>query len=268
MEKKLQELIDRAQAVSFDVIDTLIVRLYRKPTDLFRHLEEEFDLPGFQNARIDAERAAREAAADRDRHEVTLDEIYCEMHSSYLPMQKEEIRLEMSMCRADPQMKTVYEEVKRRGLPIYISSDMYLPGDVIKKMLSDAGYEGWTKLLLSSETMRPKATGEMYEDLIAEAGIPADGILHIGSHPITDHEMALKAGLCAYLYEPLQRTCGGDRHSPSFRSEPLCRREHGAFDFGGNGRAAHSGGWTAGLVGGLWLQLHRPPHLCLHEVAP
>ncbi len=216
MEKKLQELIDRAQAVSFDVIDTLIVRLYRKPTDLFRHLEEEFDLPGFQNARIDAERAAREAAADRDRHEVTLDEIYCEMHSSYLPMQKEEIRLEMSMCRADPQMKTVYEEVKRRGLPIYISSDMYLPGDVIKKMLSDAGYEGWTKLLLSSETMRPKATGEMYEDLIAEAGIPADGILHIGSHPITDHEMALKAGLCAYLYEPLQRTCGGDRHSPYF----------------------------------------------------
>ena len=93
---------------------------------------------------------------------------------------------------------------------------MYLPRDVIEKMLSNTGYSGWTKLFLSSETMRPKATGEMYEDLIAETNVPADKILHIGDHPYTDHEMALKAGLSAYCYEPLRRTCGGVRHSPFF----------------------------------------------------
>ncbi len=216
MEKQLQNLIGRAEAVSFDIFDTLIVRLYRKPVDLFRHLEEGFDLPGFQDARISAEQAARTNAAKHGRHEVTLDEIYAEMHASYLPVQKEEIRLELSMCRADPQMKAVFEEVKKRGLPIYIASDMYLSGEVVKKMLSNAGYEGWTKLFLSSETMRPKSTGEMYEDLIAETGVPADRILHIGDHHFTDYEMALKAGLSAYCYEPLQRTCGGNLHSPYF----------------------------------------------------
>lgn len=71
-----------------------------------------------------------------------------------------------------------------------ISSDMYLPLGVIREMLRLSGYTEYDKLFLSSETKRPKSTGEMYEDLLNYVEEPANLVLHIGDHPFTDKEMA------------------------------------------------------------------------------
>lgn len=207
-------LVDASQVVSFDIFDTLIVRLYKKPIDLFAHLEESTHSPGFQAARIAAEQEARKRAAERGVHEVTLDEIYAQLHQSYQPMKQKEISLERVMCRANPEMRRVFDYALERGKPIYIASDMYLPRDVIEMILSDAGYRGYVALLLSSETRRPKATGEMYEDLITAAGTRQ--ILHIGDHPFTDGQAAREKGLQTFYYEPLWQTAGGNQNSAYF----------------------------------------------------
>ncbi|MDY5872108.1 MAG: hypothetical protein SPJ57_02625, partial [Candidatus Methanomethylophilaceae archaeon] len=58
--------------VSIDIFDTLLVRPYVEPKDLFVHIEKEYDSPGFCRERMDAERRNR----DPENGEVTFDAIY------------------------------------------------------------------------------------------------------------------------------------------------------------------------------------------------
>lgn len=212
----IRQLISQSQAVSFDLFDTLIVRLFRKPTDLFAHLEESTQATGFQSARIAAEQEARSLAAGCGVHEVTLDEIYTQLHPSYQPLRQKELALERLMCQANPEMQEVFRCALESGKPVFIASDMYLPREVVTAILEDAGYQGYQKLLLSSETRRPKATGEMYEDLIAVSGLEAGQILHIGDHPYTDGQAAREKGLQTYSYTPLRQSAGNNRNSAYF----------------------------------------------------
>ncbi len=213
---ELTELISKAEAVSFDIFDTLIVRLYRRPTDLFRHLEFMTSKTGFCTARIEAESAARQKAEKDERHEVTLEEIYSFLHPEYQTLMEQELELELTMCKQNPEMKAVYDTLIQSGIPVYICSDMYLPEDIIKRILNQAGYNQYKQLLLSSSILRPKATGEMYQDLIALSDIPANKILHIGDHPYTDGEVAEREGLQFFVYDPPKKALGDDRNSQFF----------------------------------------------------
>lgn len=213
---EMEQKICHAAVVSFDVFDTLIVRLYRTPTDLFRHIEESEGVPGFFSARAEAERTARERANAQGLHEVTLEEIYRELHPSYHRLMGVEIRLEKAVCRANPEMLEVYHLAQRMEKRIVIASDMYLPSGVLENILENAGYSGYERMFLSSETRRPKATGEMYADMVKALGVSAREILHIGDHPYTDIQVAAEKGLQTCLYEPIRNSCGNDRNAAYF----------------------------------------------------
>lgn len=214
--EKLKREIEQAEVVSFDIFDTLIVRLYRKPTDLFAHLEECEHVPGFQNARVAAEQSAREKAFQTGIHEITLEQIYDAMHPSYRALLQREIDLEKRMCKANPEMKAVFDFVLLQKKRIFISSDMYLPKEVIEDILARSGYQGYESLLLSSVTLRPKATGEMYEDLIMETCVLPCNILHIGDNYETDYQNAKKKGIQSYWYEPIQTVYGDNQNGAYF----------------------------------------------------
>lgn len=216
MYDNLIQMIDQVEVVSFDIFDTLIVRLYQKPTDLFRHLEESLAISEFKEARILAERKARDEAFKKGIHEITLEDIYGEIHVSYKNVMQREIELEKLMCKANPEMMSIFEEVKRKGKRIVISSDMYLPIHVIQDILSSNGYQGYEKILLSSETKRPKATREMYEDLIQTAGVAGEKILHIGDNAYTDYALAVESGIRAYQYRTIFERVGSDRNHAYF----------------------------------------------------
>lgn len=96
----LEKLIDKVQVVSFDIFDTLIWCIYRKPTDLFRHLEEAEKQRGFAHARIEAEKQARLHVLKAGKPEVTLDEIYEAIDQKYQNLREKEIALELFACRA------------------------------------------------------------------------------------------------------------------------------------------------------------------------
>ena len=222
----LKQLISKAEVVSFDIFDTLIVRLYNKPTDLFLHMEISENEAGFSNARVSSELNLRAEAEKEGIHEVTLDQIYENLHVSYRHLKEKEVALEKRMCRANPEMLEIFHEAIRQGKRVFISSDMYLPGDVIEEILRENGFKGYEKLLLSSETMRPKATKEMYQDLIDESGVDADRILHIGDNHLTDYQYALDSGIQAYWYSPVTHTCGDRLNSAYF----ACLNRHADDD--------------------------------------
>ena len=62
----LKQMILKHDVISFDIFDTLLLRPYVKPTDLFEHLEKLENLSGFANARIKAEKIARELSSYED----------------------------------------------------------------------------------------------------------------------------------------------------------------------------------------------------------
>ena len=222
---EIKQKICQAAVISFDVFDTLIVCLYRKPVDLFRHIEESENISGFMSARVEAERSAREKAEKKGVHEVTLREIYEEMHSSYHNIMEKEICLEKAACCANPEMQEIYGVAQRMGKRIVISSDMYLPGSVLEEILHRCGYDGYERLFLSSDTRRPKATGEMYEDLVATLHVPGQEILHIGDHPYTDIQMAKEKGVRAYQYERISESYGGNLNAAYFAILNRCSQQ-------------------------------------------
>ena len=166
MLKQLLEKIDSAKIVSFDMFDTLIYRIYDEPVDLFAHLGETWKCPDFKKDRILAEMKLRDEYNRQGIHEVTLSDIYDRLGEKYQAFFKYEKQLEIMSCRTNGEMKAAFDYAKEKGKKVVISSDMYLPLDVIQEMLRLAGYTGYDKLFLSSETKRPKSTGEMYEDLL------------------------------------------------------------------------------------------------------
>lgn len=212
---EIEQKICQAAVISFDVFDTLIIRLYRKPVDLFRHIEESEKISGFMSARIEAERSAREKAEKNGVHEVTLREIYQELHPSYRGAMEKEVYLEKMACRANPEIMEVYKLAQRMGKRIVIVSDTYLPKVVLEEILHHAGYDGYERLFLSSDTRRPKATGEMYEDLMETVSVEGREVLHIEANPYANIRIAEEKGLRTYQYESV-RNSFGDNLNPAY----------------------------------------------------
>lgn len=57
--QKVKEACKHADIISFDIFDTLLLRPYIRPTDLFLHLEYICNKPNFAISRIKAEEYAR-----------------------------------------------------------------------------------------------------------------------------------------------------------------------------------------------------------------
>ena len=115
----------RADAVAFDVFDTLIKRDTATPADLFRLRGE-----AFYTARIEAEREARAVKGG----EVTLAEIYARpCLAGYDPAQ--ECAAELAACVPYRPVLDAVQQLRRQGKKLYYISDMYLPQAQIDVML-------------------------------------------------------------------------------------------------------------------------------------
>ena len=107
--------IEEYDYISFDVFDTLLLRPYVKPTDLFRHMERNENVPGFADARISAERRAR----TKERPEVTLSEIYDMIQPEFTGLMKKELEYEAQILQPNPEMKRVFDLSVRKGRGLY-----------------------------------------------------------------------------------------------------------------------------------------------------
>ena len=195
---KLRKRIDHADIISFDVFDTLLLRPYARPIDMFLHLEKIEHRQGFAQARYIAERRAQVKLA----RELTLDDIYDEMGNEYEYLKDKEIEFEKRVLCQNPELLQVYDYARSKGKKIIIASDMYLPSELIAEALRKCGYEGWDMLLVSGELGMTKRTGEMYRHILSELDIQkASQLLHIGDNKRSDVTVPRNMGIKAYHYQ-------------------------------------------------------------------
>ena len=203
--EKPAELVDylmKVDVISFDIFDTLIFRPVCAPTDLFFFIAEKLHFMDFERIRKEMEWKARQKAYKRNgSYEVTLEEIYDEVEkwtgiSKEVGM-KTEIETELEFCFANPYMLEVYnllcERIKGTNKKIICVSDMYLPAWVLEKLLKECGYESFSDIFVSCETMQSKADGSLYREVMKKYGSNKKYI-HIGDNPESDGKQAKKNG--------------------------------------------------------------------------
>lgn len=177
--------------ISFDVFDTLILRPFAKPMDLFYVVGEKLGIDSFRKIRMNAEAEAREEAiAVKGNREVTIYDIY-RIINIYTGIDVEEgvraeLEVELDLCFANPQMKRVFNILKYQGKRIILTSDMYLSDEMIKQLLDKCGISGYEKIFVSCEYQCSKRTGGLYQNILNYLGSGVS-LIHIGDNHETDY---------------------------------------------------------------------------------
>ncbi|EFL6809073.1 DUF4422 domain-containing protein, partial [Campylobacter coli] len=195
---KTKEKSKHCAAVSFDLFDTLLVRPYSTPQDVFLHLEEKYNLKGFAKDRTNAENKARILL---NKKLVNYDEIYACMPQIYQFLKEKEQELEFETLYVNPEMKVVYDYLIKQGKKIILTSDMYYSEEFFKKILDKNNINGYSKIYISGVVNKSKHHGDLYRYILDDLKIKANDILHIGDNYYADYQQAVNNGLQALHYE-------------------------------------------------------------------
>lgn len=215
--EQLKSLIldDAVKCVSFDIFDTLVVRPFLEPTDLYCFMEDDFKkmVPcnySFKGLRAEAEQRCRKAmrVINPNSQDVTLSEIYEQMSKDFsIPqkiceqLQAKEEELEVRFCTVRKTGKELYELAYEAGKKIILVSDMYLEEKTIGRILEKNGYNLHEKLFLSSTERYLKYSGDLFRIALKECNIQPETMLHIGDNWNVDYLQPPKLG-CKSAFLP------------------------------------------------------------------
>lgn len=213
--------------VSFDVFDTLLLRPFWFPTDLFTFMEPDVtqmlgtaDTIRFEGLRREAEQLARQYAIGSNVNsfgEVTLDDIYaslcrlCPQLKPYAERIKQlEIACELRFCYARKTALELVEFAQDMGKKIICVSDMYLSSQVIGQMLAKSGYTGIGHIFVSCESGTNKHGGSLYRYVQQKLGAKPSAFVHIGDNIHSDVNKAREIGWNAF-HLPKASDCMGNQ---------------------------------------------------------
>lgn len=187
--------------ISFDVFDTLVLRPFSEPADLFFVLGKRFSYPDFKRIRQEMEWKAREKKYKQEKHyEVTLEEIYdilsAETGLDQGSAMQAEVESEYTFCFANPYMKQVVQFLRDMEKRLVITSDMYLNTEQIKELLRRCGYPDFDAYYVSCDRGKSKSKGDLY-DLVKEE---EHKFAHVGDNYVADVENARKHGFASFHY--------------------------------------------------------------------
>ena len=199
------EALSKYEVVSFDIFDTLIFRPFDDPTAVFYLMGKELGIMDFKRLRMLAEHQSRKKSySSRKTNEVSIAEIWNELEEITGLDAFEGINIEIStekrLCYANPFMLEVFKRVIEAGKTVVITSDMYLPGDVLSEILYENGFTGYHRLYVSNEIGLSKADGMLYEYIKDDLKIDSDTMVHIGDNQHSDVRMAQKHGIATVPY--------------------------------------------------------------------
>ena len=236
------------RVVSFDIFDTLITRPFLRPTDLFICLNNDYREMtknigiDFSKIREDCEVLARTKAHKLKKEEITLDEIYEVIKEEYNisdeiieKLKQKEIDLELKYCKRRETAYSIYKLAKYLGKRVICTSDMYLPIDIIRKIIEGNGFFV-DKIYLSDEIMKTKGTGTLYNYVLEQEKINAKEMVHIGDNYKTDYENSKEKGIIG-IYFPKTTDLMLDRNHTNnlvqmfSRSMPFWRDNQASMNF-------------------------------------
>lgn len=202
LEKIKKKILDNdVKVVSFDMFDTLVVRPFYKPLDMFYLMDKDFikilkcnPVVKFSKIRVEAEEELRKQFV-----EVTLEQIYDYISDFYgidkkkiLELKRKEESLEIEFCVKRNTGYQLYSLAKSLNKKVIVTSDIYLSREVIEKILNNNNYD-FDYIYLSSELMKTKSNGDLFEYVIANE--KTNAIVHIGDNKYSDIEVAERYNL-------------------------------------------------------------------------
>ena len=184
---------------SFDIFDTLLLRPYANPQEVWKVLEEQEHSPGFAKARKEADaKTFREAIARNG--ETTIEAAY-DLIPQYRHLLQKEMDMERQKLRANPEMLKMWKKMGELGKRRIIVSDMYLPKDFIQDVLRENGIDGWDAFYLSRDFDCRKSSGKLFREMLLQEGVKPDEVLHIGDNLISDVKIPESIGIHTRHYQ-------------------------------------------------------------------
>lgn len=193
----MKHRIDCADIVSFDFYDTLVMRLVYSPGDILKITEQR--IRNVFGEKIPFVELRTRAAAELSGKEYALDEIY-QCMEAYIDksvcerMKLLEIDTEMKLTVARKDMVELFHYAARQGKEVYVLSDMYLSGEIIKGIAAKCGINiEEKKLWISCEVGKSKKNGGMWE-LFAQK-TAGRKVIHFGDSFVGDEEKPQNVGV-------------------------------------------------------------------------
>lgn len=198
--KSIFKKIDKCSVVSFDIFDTLLKRNVSSPESIFKITEilackrGDAGYKGFYSKRISAGKAA---ASKSINGEAELNDIYAQL-VDYSEEQRSflksiELETELKYLQKNIDIAEIYSYCVNKKKKIIVTSDMYLPSDFLKSVLSKNGFE-CEKLYVSCELKENKSSGGIFKKIQADLSIKPSEIVHIGDNLKSDYLIPLKSG--------------------------------------------------------------------------
>ena len=146
MNNTLKEKIQQSKVVSFDMFDTLVIRIIDCPEILFDMMGKVFDIDDFRNIRTSMQaELGLKLQQEKSYPHANIDEIYDYIKentdiNNTTELMKYEINKEIELLYQNKEIYEVYKFAKENNKRIIVTSDMYLYKDTINNILSKCGY--------------------------------------------------------------------------------------------------------------------------------
>ena len=267
--------------ISFDIFDTLITRAVYMPDDVFCIMEAMIKRKyGIACNYLSLRKKAEAMAWDKKGAYTNIDDIYeClpkvmdVSPEEAMELKQMEIDLEIKLCLPRRDMLEIFNYLKSCGKRIILVSDMYLTGEIISKMLSKCGYEGYSDMWISCERGTRKDGKTIWNDFFDIYSTVKT--VHVGDNPHSDVQTVIDRHRESFFvinprtafkmsryyrdFEPYingsitQRILLGMFINGGIYNSPFCQKLNGEPDISGYGDMGYSAFGPLFTVFSLWL---------------
>jgi predicted HAD superfamily hydrolase len=210
--EEFDKILPAVRAVSFDVFDTLLVRVLHEPENLFDLMGHQLADRGFAEQRKIAQAHGFKQMAREGRKELTLADIYDNLshaqHDSAVLAELEQ-KLEHAVIRVNPEVVAMFHKARNQGKVVVLTSDMYLPHTFFEQLAEHLELSADHLLVSSACDCTKRDQGELFDLLKQRLGLTGEQILHIGDNPLGDVQRAKEKGLHTLHYCPPVSTAQG-----------------------------------------------------------
>ncbi|MEA1830981.1 hypothetical protein U8607_02710 [Methylobacterium durans] len=200
---RLRDRIAAAEAVSFDVFDTLFVRLLASPEDVFDLVGARYGIPDFRRHRTAAQTRAFQVMHERERQEIDLDGIYECLPDLGVPaetLKRAEWEIELAVLRLNPEMEAVLRLAREMGKRCVLNSDMYLPRAFFEELCAREGIAVDATYVSSERQATKRDHGALFTLVAQDLALAPARILHIGDNPASDIRRGDEMGFATFHY--------------------------------------------------------------------
>lgn len=197
----LLKQIDKHEAISFDVFDTLVMRKVLEPADVFDLVEKELNEKGITADGFKRKRRTAELEAKGGNIYIIYERLA--LYYSWTEEEKntalcQELECEKRVLVQREEMVQVMNYAVKQGKKVSLISDMYIPEKILGELLAELGITGYEKLYVSCDYGKGKGSGLFN---IYKNDVVATSYLHIGDNYEADCVSAQKSQI--YYYEIL-----------------------------------------------------------------